>query len=241
MEFCKRYFSSLGCAIAPAPNNRVTHLFLPVPSFEPDGCIKGGCTPETVLQQLPEDITIIGGKLHHPALTGYKTIDLLEDPVYLAENASVTAHCALKIAANHLNITLQNCPVLVIGWGRIGKCLAALLKDLGAKVSVSARKEADRAFLPILGYEIADITPPAYDLQRFRVIFNTAPSMVLPEQLLEQCPPDCLKIDLASTPGIGGRDVIWARGLPNREVPETSGLLIAKTALRLLQQKEALQ
>lgn len=238
LEYCKQYLRAGRFPVSTVPNASVTHLILPVPSFEPDGRIKGDGNPESLLRQLPPDITVIGGNLQHPALMGYTTVDLLEDPVYLAENAAITAFCALKIAASRLNIVLRDCPVLVVGWGRIGKCLAALLKDLGAKVSVSTRKPDDRALLPVLGYDTADIAPPAYDLQRFRVIFNTAPVMLLPEQLLEQCAPDCLKIDLASTPGMGGQDIVWARGLPNREAPESSGILIGRTIQRLLQRKD---
>lgn len=241
MEYCKRYLRSHGCSVLSSSDPSVTHLILPVPSFEADGNIRGGGSPETVFRQLPEHVTVIGGKLNHPALERYTKLDLLEDPVYLAENASITAHCALKTAMNRQNITFRDCPVLVVGWGRIGKCLASLLRDLGAKVSVSTRRESDRALLPVLGYETADISPPAYDLQRFRVIFNTVPAMLLPENLLEQCSPDCLKIDLASTPGMGGQDVIRAGGLPNREAPETSGILIGRTILRLLQKTEESQ
>ena len=238
MEYCRKYLRSHGCPISSTPAPDITHLLLPVPSFEPDGSIKGGGRPEPILRQLPEDITVIGGNLSHPALERVSRMDLLEDPVYLSENASITAHCALKTAMNRMNITFRDCPVLVVGWGRIGKCLAALLKELGARVSVSVRRETDRAMLPVLGYETVRLTPPAYDLQRFRVIFNTVPVMLLPEDLLEQCAPDCLKIDLASTHGMGGQDVVWAKGLPNREAPETSGLLIGRTVLRLLQKQE---
>lgn len=238
LDYCKRHLRSHGCSISTVPSDSVTHLILPVPSFRPDGTIHGDGKLEALLRQLPSQITVLGGNLNHPALADYHTIDLLADPVYLAENAAITAHCAIKGAMNRLNTTLQDCPVLVVGWGRIGKHLAALLRKLGARVSVSARKESDRAMLLSLGYETADITPPAYDLMRSRVIFNTVPSMVLPEHLLENCPQDCLKIDLASSPGIGGQDVIWARGLPNREAPESSGILIGKTILRLISGKE---
>ena len=238
LEYCRKYLRSHNCRISAVPNENVTHLILPVPTFEFDGTIKGGSKPETLLRQLPSDITILGGGLQHPALDGYRTVDLLADPGYLAQNAAITAHCALKVAMNRLSTTFQDCPVLVIGWGRIGKCLAKLLNALGARVSVSARKEADRAMLQALGYETADITPPAYDLQRFRVIFNTVPDMLLPEHLQENCAAGCLKIDLASVPGIAGQDTVWAKGLPNREAPETSGNLIGRTILRLLQRKE---
>lgn len=181
----------------------------------------------------------MGGNLNHPALSNYKTEDLLQDPLYLAENADLTAHCAIKTAMNRMNTTFKDCPVLVIGWGRIGKCLAQLLRNLGAKVSVFARKTSDRAMLLALGYETADIAPPAYDLMRFRVIFNTVPAMILPESYQEHCRSDCIKIDLASTPGMGGMDIVWAKGLPNREAPESSGNLMGRTILRLAQQQEA--
>lgn len=238
LEHCIRFLRHRGCSVSAVPNAQVTHLLLPVPSFEADGSLKGGGELQGVLDQLPKDITVFGGNLNTPVLDGYKTADLLADPVYLAENANITAHCALKLAMKLLPITLRGCPVLIIGWGRIGKCLAALLRQIGAHVAVYARKEADRAMLLALGYETADIAPPAYDLMRYRVIFNTAPVMLLPEELLKNCSPDCLKIDLASLPGMAGEDVIIARGLPNKDAPESSGILIGQTVLRFATKKE---
>jgi hypothetical protein len=49
---------------------------------------------------------------------------------------------------------------------------------------------------------------------------------------------DCLKIDLASQIGIEGDDVLWARGLPGKDAPESAGWLIARTIERLLAGKE---
>lgn len=48
---------------------------------------------------------------------------------------------------------------------------------------------------------------------------------------------NCLKIELASLPGIAGDDVIPARGLPGIYVPESSGKLIADTLLHRLQEE----
>lgn len=214
----------------PCPDRHVTHLLLPVPSFEADGTIKGGGSLEQLLWQLPPDVTVIGGNLTHPELIGYKTIDLLLDPTYLCENASITAYCALRLAAAKLPVTLKKCPVLVIGWGRIGKCLARLLRRLDANVTVAARKAADRAMLEALGCRTVDTG--AIDPTAYRLIFNTAPVMLLPA-----CSGNALKIDLASQPGIGGQDVIHARGLPGKDAPESSGTLIAKTILKKLQEE----
>ena len=120
----------------PAPSDRVTHLLLPIPSFSADGTIKGGGDLNAILSTLPQDITIIGGNLHHPALSGYKTVDLLQDAIYVSENADITARCALQLLMSCLPYTLKNCPILIIGWGRIGKCLARLLRTNDATVTV---------------------------------------------------------------------------------------------------------
>ena len=206
-------------------------LLLPVPSFTPDGAIQGGGSLSELLEKLPKNVTVLGGNLDRPELAGYSTIDLLKDPAYLAKNAMITAHCAIRLAMNNLPVILEGCPTLIIGWGRIGKCLARLLKQLGADVTLAARKESDRAVLSALGYRAIGIEN--LDTLPYRLIFNTAPEMVAP-----YCPGDGLKIDLASKLGLGSTDVIWARGLPGKDAPESSGNLIAQTIISKLQGKE---
>ena len=222
-----------GCEFAPAPDNSVTHLLLPCPAFDDSGVLKGGEILEEILARIPKDVTVIGGKLTHPALQEYHRVDLLQDADYLAENAMITADCAVKVGLTELPVILKDQPVLVAGWGRIGKCLAKLLRDMGARVTVSARKESDRAMIRTLGYDTMDPAEQGYRLVAFRVIFNTVPQMIFPKDVLQYCREDCLKIDLASFPGMEGNDVLIARGLPNRIAPESSGQLIAKTVLRL--------
>lgn len=214
-----------GCDFSEDPQ----YLLLPVPSLRPDGSIVGGGDLYDILQGLSPGITVIGGNL--PQLPGYRIWDLLKDPGYVAENAYITAHCAVRLAMDRLPIALRHCKVLIIGWGRIGKCLAALLKGLEADVTVAARKEADRAILQALGYHSTDTEN--LNCAGYRVIFNTAPATILPTG-----PAGCLKIDLASTPGIGGSDVIHARGLPGKDAPEASGELIARTVLKYLNKEE---
>lgn len=216
---------SNGCTFAESPSEEITHLLLPVPSLSCDGCIRGGPPLSEVLQVIPKEIGIIGGNL--PTLSGYTVYDLLKDSAYVAENAYITAHCAVRLLMEKLPVALRGCKILVIGWGRIGKCLGALLKGLEADVSIAARKESDRAIINALGYQAVDTAQ--INIHNYRVVFNTVPALVLPHS-----PGGCLKIDLASTPGIGGEDVIHARGLPGKDAPEASGELIARTVLRLL-------
>ena len=74
-------------------------------------------------------------------------------------------------------------------------------------------------------------------ISSFRLIFNTVPEMVLHREVTARCHPDCVKIELASRPGIDAEDVIIARGLPGIHMPESSGKLISETFLRLYQKE----
>ena len=235
LKYAEDFLKKWGFSFSPEPTEKVTHLLLPVPSLDNGETIRGGGQLSQVLAQLSDDITVIGGNLDCAALKGYSVIDLLKDPFYLASNAAITAHCALKLLLQKLPVCLENVSILIIGWGRIGKCLAALLRSLGARVTVSARKPADRAMLEALGYE-TDTVPPAPD--SYRAVFNTAPETVLTDTDATVFPSDCLMIDLASKQGIEGKNVLIARGLPGKDAPESSGKLIACTVTRLIYNKE---
>lgn len=238
-RFACRELLDRGFSVVSTPAPDVKYLLLPIPSFEADARIRGGGILEHILAELPENVTVIGGNLMHPSLQGYPTIDLLKDPLYVAENAAITADCALRVAGRRLQTVFRGCPILVIGWGRIGKCLAAQLLALGADITVAARKGSDRAILQALGYRAVDPGQLNETLSEYRVIFNTAPAPVLSDAQVRHCRNDCLKIELASTDGIAGANVIPARGLPGKEAPESSGKLIAQTIFRILAKKEA--
>ncbi len=239
MRYTCAFLQARGIQIIEKPTKDVTHLLLPVPAFEPDGRIRGGGILEHILHDLPDHVTVVGGGLNHPALHTYEKIDLLGQPDFVARNAAITAECALQVAAGALPTVFEGQQILILGWGRIGKCLAQKLHALGAKVTVAARKPADRAMLRALGYGAEDIAALGGQLCRYRLIFNTVPYPVLNEAQAVLCEPDCVKIELASKSGIAGADVLQALGLPGRMAPETAGNLIAATLIRCLMEKGA--
>lgn len=230
LYYAAAFLMEEGAVFLPCPDHTVTHLLLPIPSFEADGSIKGGGDLTEILSRLPKTVTVIGGHLKRPELLEYEVLDLLEDPWYLAKNAGITAHCALELALAKLPVTMEKCPVLVVGWGRIGKCLAKLLHGLGAEVTVAARKESRRVMIEALGYRSCPIEQIC--AAKYRLIVNTVPAMVLPS-----APGTALKLDLASTPGIGGKDVVQAKGLPGLLAPESSGALISQIITQWIKEK----
>ena len=121
------HLKSKGYGIVSRPCESVTHLILPVPSFDSDGNLKGGSDPDSLLAQLPAQVTVVGGNIPENRFPGHPVMDLLKDEQYLADNAALSAYCALRLAMMELPISLRGCKVLILGWGRIAKCLAALL------------------------------------------------------------------------------------------------------------------
>ncbi len=202
----------------------VTHLLLPVPSF-----MNGDGYLAHLLAELPDDVIISGGILNSPLLEGYRAVDFLQDPYYLADNAAITASCAMQMLRERVD-NLAGKQAFIIGWGRIGKCLGPMLKEHGAQVTIGARKISDLAMIHALGYRSLNLTEASAEVPRFDVILNTVPVLLFPQAEVKD---GSVVLELASKPGITGPTVIDARGLPGKLAPEQSGKLIAKTFIRL--------
>lgn len=221
-RFAAKFLERHRIPLVDHPTPEITHVLLDVPTDLP--------AAREVLRMVPVKAVIFGGNLQEGMLQTHKAVDLLKNEAYLAANAAITADCALKLAHPLLTATLADSPALVIGWGRIGKCLAQLLRALDCPVTIAVRKETDLAALRSLGYDAVHIRDLSALLPRFRLIFNTAPEPVLNAGQLSAC-GDCVKIDLASRRGLEADNVIHARGLPGKYAPESSGRLIADTLL----------
>ena len=220
MNYAADILRQNGYQILDYPEPDTGHLLLPVPSFA-----KGSDYLEPITKDLSPTARIYGGFLNVPPLIGYKRIDFLVDPYYLASNAAITADCTLDMIEDILGQDVSGHSVLILGWGRIGKCLGKLLQGKGAYVTIAARKDSDLAMIDALGYRAMHLNHLKLDSE---FIINTIPAMVLP-----QVPANTCAIDLASKPGMGGEHVIVARGLPGKMRPEQSGRLIAETFMRL--------
>ena len=209
-EQARRFLREAGVAVTSSLCPKATHWLLPVPT--------------KLKVDAPPGVTVIGGNLAVPGM------DLLKDPFYLAENAAITARCAIKLIGKEL----KDLPVLVLGWGRIGKCLGKFLAEAGVEVTIAARNESDVAMVQALGYEGIFLHEAPALLSRFDAVINTIPAMVLSTS---GCRRDCVLLELASQPGMAGDNIIDGRGLPGKYAPEESGRLIARTILRLCEEE----
>lgn len=226
---------------------------LPMPALTQNGRIRSqrsdGISLDAIMQSVPAGAVIFGGGLSRvrAALEAHalRVFDYLDDEALTVANAVPSAEGALEIAMRELPITLHGSRCLVVGYGRIGKALSARLHALHARVTVSARKPADRAAIESAGLRADRTGSYLHDLAQYDCIFNTVPAPVLREEHLRALRPDCLLIDLAS--GSGGLaenappalHYIHALGLPGRCAPKTAAEALKTMILRTLAEQEA--
>ncbi len=168
--------------------------------------------------------------------------DLFDMEEVAIQNAVPTAEGAIMTAMQESSRVLFGSKALIIGYGRCGKVLASMLKGIGADVSVSFRKKADKAFISAYGMTAVDIKEMSSNVNKYDFIFNTAPAMVLDRELLKRIKKDCVIIDLAQAPG--GVDYSYARdlnikalycpGLPGRIAPYTAAEILRSAIIDIV-------
>ncbi len=159
-------------------------------------------------------------------------------------NAIPTAEGALALAMEKLPIAMHHANCLVLGFGRIGKYLAHILKGMGAHVTVSARRASDMTWIEAYGYHATDTKNAKEVADKADVIFNTIPSLVIDAAFLDRVRPSVPIIDLASMPGgvdtayaeKSGKTVLSAQSLPGKVAPKTAGEAIFRTIKNILQE-----
>lgn len=235
-----------------ALSERYDAVILPLPIESEPGVLNA---PFAINSYLTRDIfslfpvgqMVIGGKIEHNLFekagrSGIALFDYLEREEFSVSNAIPSAEGAIQIAMEELPITLHQANCLILGYGRIGKLLTHYLKAFGGKVTVSARKYSDLAWISAYGCNALNTLKLDGKLSDFDVIFNTVPAEVLNAKLLSELKESCLVLDLASKPG-GidfatakklGIKTIWALAIPAKAAPITAGKIIRETIYNII-------
>ena len=229
-------------ALLTAAHKRVRHtqtapeeapvILLPVPTVTPDGRLRG---TETLagdwLRSLPPGTAVWGEGLASFRCPGLCIHQYTDYPEFAVKNAVPTAEGALLLALQELPRTVSGGRFLVIGYGRIGKALAARLEALGGVVTV-ARRQPDAS----LSYRCDRTGAYQFSLCEYDAVFNTVPAPVFSAADCAATREDCLLIDLASAPGgitkNTTRRLIHALGLPAKTAPKTAAAIMMSIILR---------
>lgn len=239
-------FADADCVLLPLPTTDGTGL-LNTPLSERK------ISPAELLRLIPPGIPVYGGRLESGFTEAAAEMGIYAEDYFRREelkiaNAAATAEGALQIAMEETPATLCSARVLVIGYGRIGRLLSAKLKALGAKVTASARKAADLAWIKAAGCIAVETAALEPMLARQDIVFNTVPAPVMDRRRLSLLKKGALCIDLASKPGGVdfeaaaelGVKTVWALSLPGEVAPLSSGAAIRDTVYNLLAERGVL-
>lgn len=160
--------------------------------------------------------------------------DFMADDSLAISNGIATAEGAIMEAISKGTGNLHKASVLVLGFGRCSKVLAHKLSGLDAKVSIGARKASDLALADAFGYDTCHLSSLSEKIGAYDYIFNTIPSIVLPEKLLCLISQEAVIVDIASAPG--GLDYNAAKklglntshflGIPGKVAPRASAEIL---------------
>lgn len=199
----------------------------------------------TLLSLCHKDALLFAGKVlpQHQKIADsmhHTLIDYAKNDTLSLLNAVPTAEGAVEIALSNTLTTLWNSSCLVLGFGKCAKSLAFLLKGFGAKITVAARNPEQLALAQTFGFDTVPLSQKNDIILKQDIIFNTIPAPVLEKDALLLCRPNCLIIDLASTPGGTDFDTakelsikaIHALALPGKTAPLTAGHFVCQTILQ---------
>ena len=167
-------------------------------------------------------------QLQQAETRGARAFDFLKDEAFALKNAALTAQGALRLMLENLSVSLQGLPVLITGFGRIGKATGALLKNTGCRVSVAARSEIQRTEASLSGLNALPLSLLKQALHAAAVIVNTVPAPLFGFEELQHCKENAIFLELASAPfGAKEGDVrafglhyLPGGGLPGRFCPD---------------------
>ncbi len=157
----------------------------------------GGLIPDSIISYLE--------------FNNIEVCDYLKDEKLVSYNAISTAEGAIAKAISEHPVNISDNSAIVIGYGRCGRIIAKYLKAIGCKVTVCVRSQnsfinsMNDGFATIYYYTLKAV------ISQYDFIFNTAPTLVINEDMLFTLNCNNLIIDIASKPG--GIDYNAARSL----------------------------
>lgn len=172
--------------------------------------------------------------------------DYNNDEVFLLKNAYLTAEGALAHIIMNTDPSLTNTYALILGYGRVGRAIAEVLKHNGAKVAVAARRKASRDEAIKLCTRVYTMENFIDDITDFTTIINTIPDKIIKGEILDRIDKDCFILDLASLPGgvdfdaakNKGLNVLHALGIPGKAAPKTAAAYLEECILAGLDNKK---
>lgn len=234
---------------------RADIVILPLPLIDKNGQLKDGFSSEkidvfSILSMVKQRAWVFGGMIPAEVQSfaderGVCLSDYYLRGDFLIKNALPTAEGTVETLMKKLPITIFSSSVAVVGFGRCGEAVSLLLKGMGARVTIYARRKETLARAECLGLKAKQIDALYSERLSCDALVNTVPARVITKAALDRLSTSAVVVDLASAPGgvdfayaaKRGIDAFLAPSLPGRVAPKTAGKIIIETVLNILDEK----
>ena len=164
---------------------------------------------------------------------GIDCFDYSDDENFQIMNALYTAEGTIAYLISNTSLSVIDMKILITGYGRISKALCNLLTSWPCRVSVYARKDADRSMCLCRGFNVLESLA---ELSGFDVIINTVPADIFTEDALETIKTGGVIMDLSQRPGYVNKELcrkhgiklMYLPGIPLTGAPQSAGIAAAK-------------
>lgn len=161
------------------------------------------------------------------------------------KNTVPTVQGILKVIMENIDYTIHSSEIAVFGYGRVGKITAEVLALLGAKVTVCARKNSDLVSAEIKHLNTCKINDFQNTANKFDIIINTVPYIVINRNIIGKVKKNCLIIDVSSAPyGVDFASALEYKinalqcpSLPGKVAPKSAGIIIGETIIDILKEE----
>lgn len=258
--YCSGFEHALEQLVGTASTDPITALLmadtviLPMPPTRDGRTLNAPMSTYSIMLDDEFCMTLIGktvfagvaGKLREvsPNYAQLNIYDYYADESFLLRNAQATAEGALAEIISNYPRTVCGSRILLTGCGRITRFLAPMLRSIGGKISVAARRQSDRSMIVSMGMDALTFGKAMRRARDFDIIINTVPAPVIDKGFVDALTPEAFLIDLASAPG--GIDLeackkrniraFQSLGLPGRYSPVTAAEIIKETVMSILEE-----
>lgn len=205
---------------------------------------------ETAFRYINENHLVFGGMINSSTETKLKKktnhiFDYFKLEEVTVKNTVPTVQGIIKIIIDNIEYTINGSKCAVFGYGRTAKLTAEILKSFGAEVTVCARKEGDRASAEIRGMKSTSIEKFSLIANKFDIIINTIPSVIIGRRILENLNKNCMIIDVSSAPyGVDyacasefSINAMQCPSLPGKIAPKTAGEIIGNAIIKIIKEE----
>jgi dipicolinate synthase subunit A len=172
--------------------------------------------------------------------------EFMDDETFVVKNAYLTAEGALSYIIQNTDASIRHMPILILGYGRVGKSLTKILRDNDADVYVATDDETEYALASTFATHCCSLNDISKNINNYQSIINTVPKIILKGDILKLINKNCFILDLASKPG--GVDFseaeslelncIHALGVPGKLTPKSAGEYLEKSIVERLKKVE---